>query len=463
MKNILSVIILLIISGCNNESISKIKQQEYPNSNGYTNGKILDNRSVCEKIDWLENKEDNTVSYICRLKKGNRFFSFNDEYANNLRESSYKKYLEYKRKYDANVERNNIIQMEKSIEYDNALRDFKIKTAGLSIYDIERKKEEYYSRPISGLVYRAVIDAEKSNEGKSLFQKTKSISHQIPISLYEVNFNVYNSMNDFFSGRFDDVKYKHIYDEIISLPVSLCRSGEYIKNKNSLLKNKEWLNEIDVEHEEKIIKPICEKHLESSGVIKINSNYQSALERCLSDSYKPDYNKKAEEELRNKVIDNSCDNEKELIIDELKLVINEYNSLVLKSIENKIEEMMVINNQEMEKYNADLARLKSSSIVKEQEDFARKQAEQDVKRYAMTAVMYGEEVITWKYSKVLEKYILFQAILKQYEYSGETMSVNLDLNGLLASSINDVSNVDEYMSKRHSENVERLQRFIMSN
>ena len=108
MKKIIAITIPLIILGCDDSSINILKKQEYPLSGGYSNSKVLDGRSVCESIKWVEDKENNTISYICRLKKGNHFFSFSfdENHAKKLNENAYNASIkEQKESFERSIEK----------------------------------------------------------------------------------------------------------------------------------------------------------------------------------------------------------------------------------------------------------------------------------------------------------------------------------------------------------------------
>ena len=72
MKKMISIIITLIISGCDNGTVDVVKKQDYPVGGGYPNTKVLDNRGVCESTKWVENKENNTISYIWKIHMKNQ-------------------------------------------------------------------------------------------------------------------------------------------------------------------------------------------------------------------------------------------------------------------------------------------------------------------------------------------------------------------------------------------------------
>lgn len=454
MKKIIAITIPLIISGCDNSSVNVVKKQDYPTEGNYSNTKVLDGRSVCESTEWVENKESNTVSYICRLKKGKRFFSFNEDYANKLRDSTYEQAIKNKKKFDEE----SIEAYKKNIEFlknqNIELEGIEKRATEVNVYEFVNEYSNNQESPAGSIIWHVANEFSKTADGRDFTEKAMSNNlFGSLISLWQSNLNVYDDAYNYLNNKKSD--YRHIYEDAINSTESACRYDEHEKNKAKLLNDEQWIKKIDAEHREKM-KPLCEQHLNSYGMVKEDKKYQPQLAECLDNSYKPEYKKLAEQEANRQKSTNSCEVVKNEKIKELKELTNRYSSLMSSQIVSYSESEARKNNDNINLDNAKIEHLNSQEAIDEQNTFAKKQAELAVQRYAMTAIMYGEEIITWKYSKVLDSYIPSQAILRQYEYGGKTMSVNLDLNNVLTSSINDVSDVDVYMGERQRESIRKF-------
>ncbi len=92
MKKTFRIItVSFILSACSDNNIDLVKNGKFNFGDDFSIGDLLDNRSVCSNIEWIENKESNSILYSCTLKKGNEFFSFDESYANKLRNETYEK------------------------------------------------------------------------------------------------------------------------------------------------------------------------------------------------------------------------------------------------------------------------------------------------------------------------------------------------------------------------------------
>lgn len=98
------IMVSFILSACSDNNIDLVKNGKFNFGDDFSIGDLLDNRSVCSNIEWIENKESNSILYSCTLKKGNKFFSFDEGYANKLRNETYEKKLElYKNKAENQI------------------------------------------------------------------------------------------------------------------------------------------------------------------------------------------------------------------------------------------------------------------------------------------------------------------------------------------------------------------------
>jgi len=444
MKKIIAITIALIISGCDDSSINILKKQEYPLSGGYSNSKVLDERSVCESVKWVEDKEKNTISYICRLKKGNRFFSFSfdENHAKKLRENAYEASIKtQKESFERSIERtkNSISHLKNE---NKELENIQNKARVVNVYELINDDSSGKNILINRIVHDSADELSETNDGVEFTKKTKSSNLFEGVNLHSNEFSAYmyayNYLNNGDNGN------NHSLKQSINSVVSACMEIEYVKNKKKLLSDEQWIKKIN-ENEINEIKPVCEKKLSQNVMIQ-EKDYQSELKSCISiiyESNKPNYLSLADNEVRKQKNTDNCEI---LANEELKKIVDNYSYLLLKQIHTHIEKKIENNNKKisLESENIAYIRLQEDDTNK-QNDLAKEHADSVVESYSMKGFTHGEEIITWKYSKVLDSYILSQAALLQYKHVGKPKSNILDLNVVLASSIDDVSNVDTYM------------------
>lgn len=78
----------------------------------------------------------------------------------------------------------------------------------------------------------------------------------------------------------------------------------------------------------------------------------------------------------------------------------------------------------------------------------------------MTHILYGKEMILWEYNNVKKEYILKRGWMVQYEYGGKETSFNLNMDKLIYSSLTNIDNIDEYMTIRNQDAINKLNRLI---
>uniref|UniRef100_UPI002349EA64 hypothetical protein n=1 Tax=unclassified Providencia TaxID=2633465 RepID=UPI002349EA64 len=121
-------------------------------------------------------------------------------------------------------------------------------------------------------------------------------------------------------------------------------------------------------------------------------------------------------------------------------------------INNNIETIESIKNKILD--------LKSSDFKDKNIENARDDAEIKVREYSLTHILYGKEMILWEYNNVKKEYILKRGWMVQYEYGGKETSFNLNMDKLIYSSLTNIDNIDEYMTIRNQDAINKLNRLI---
>ncbi|MEY0234787.1 hypothetical protein [Providencia manganoxydans] len=442
---------IVLLAGCGDSPIDEVKKQHFDNFNNYTIGQILDNRGVCNSIQWKENTETKTVQYTCNLKKGKTHFSFDEDYASNLRNKSKQEGLKHAvEKTNREIEKaKNLLS---SIKEDNEVIT-KLLNDNNNIF-ILRKNEEYQR-----YIFNAINSYRHTTEALELDARARS---ELLISHLEMNFDEYYALYQYLTEKNDSdsdarLKYKFaieggeqsdgLYDQ--------CVGRETYNAIKSLRNDKRWLDEIDSKHNEKM-KKICVEHL--SGYDP--TNYNEKLENCISSSYKPDYDKLVREqelsEETTKKIANDCLEEKDHKIAELHSLLDQYSANVRKVLNSELTDELSKNKILFEETETKLKFLESSERKAEEEKEASQYAENNVKRYSLTHILKGEEIIVWEYNNISKDYIIKKMGSVQYEYGGTTMSTSLNLDVLIYAALNNVNDIDEYMTIKRKKALNKL-------
>lgn len=142
---------------------------------------------------------------------------------------------------------------------------------------------------------------------------------------------------------------------------------------------------------------------------------------------------------------------------------NAVNKIIGEKVRSRIneeigrsKESVEASNAEVEKYKAELA---DEAAIEEQ---SKKEGEGAVRRYAMTHIVKGEEVIVWAWNPVAEQYNIESQYRKQYEYAGTSMTSNLYMDQVIYSSVKNISDVDDYMQRSREIAGRELYRMIQS-
>ncbi len=179
-----------------------------------------------------------------------------------------------------------------------------------------------------------------------------------------------------------------------------------------------------------------------------NNNYFSYAEQSVSSG---EYQQK---------FDSQCSNLLDRQLDEAKQLLSNYSESLNHDL-NKYFDYLIYNNIEtIESIKNKISYLKSSDFKDKNIEKARDDAEIKVREYSLTHILYGKEMILWEYNNVKKEYILKRRWMVQYEYGGKETSFNLNMDKLIYSSLTNIDNIDEYMTIRNQDAINKLNRLI---
>ncbi|WPA91171.1 hypothetical protein QS795_011855 [Providencia zhijiangensis] len=450
-KKIVMTSCIALLAGCGDSPIDEVKNQHFEGFNNYTIGQILDNRGVCGSVLWQENKETKTVQYTCNLNKGKTHFSFDEGYANNLRNTSKQEGLKLAvDKTESEIERaKNTLGNIK--EHNEIIT--KLLNDDNNIF-ILRKNQEY-----QGYIFDAIRSYSYSPEAQKLDEIARLEFNNGPLHMdFDEYYALYQYLiekNDTDSGA--HVKYKFAIEgggQSYGL-YKQCVARETYDAIQSLRNDKHWIDEINSKHNEEM-KKICVDHLSRYEP----TDYDKELENCISRSYKPDYDKLVRKqglsEETTKRIANDCSEEKDRKIAEYHSLLEQYSTNVRNVINSQLTDELTKNKVLFEETETKLKFLESSGRKTEEEQEANQYAENNVKRYSLTHILKGEEIIVWEYNKISKDYIIKQMGSVQYEYGGKTMSTSLPLDVLIYAALNNVNDIDDYMIIKRKKALNKL-------
>ncbi len=454
-KKIIFFSSITLLSGCGDSPIDIVKNQHFNNFSDYTIGELLDNRGVCENVEWSENKESKTVLYTCTLKKGKDFYTFNENYANTLRENQKQKGLELASKKTADVINNSkeILATinEQNTIINNLLND---KRNVFTLY----KNEDY-----KNYIYKAVREYNRTQDSYNF--KSKAIMEFGLMPHSDVTFedvqDVYqylieNNKTDSVNHRF--LKRKIEGDEQESGLYQQCVSVETYNAIQTMKNDKSWINEVNSKHYLEM-KKLCIENLKGFK----SDTYNQDLDNCIAYSYKPDYGKLAREQGLNEETKNNivryCSERKDKKLVEYRNLLDKYNISIRNELVSLLNKQLIENEKILEDSERTLKFYGSNNRKIEENKESDKYAEASVVRYSLTNILKGEEKILWEYSDTSKKYIVRNMENIQYEYGGTTMTSSLFLDVLIYSSINNVNDIDSYMRSQKKKIADSMMKY----
>lgn len=455
LKKIIFFISITLLSACGDSPIDDVKKQHFDNFSDYTIGELLDNRGVCANIEWSEDKENKTVLYTCTLNKGTNFYNFNDDYANNLRQAKKQEGLAFYAKRTTDIIEDSKQKLT-SIKEQNAIID-KLLNDKNNMYILYRN-EEY-----KNYIYMAVREynmRQDSFEFKSKAGIEFGLMSHTDITFTDFQdvyqYLVENEKNDSVNHRLLTKKIEG--DDQEGGLYEHCVGIETYDAIQTMLKDESWLNEVNSKHNLEM-KKLCIEHLKGFE----SDTYSQDLDKCIEESYKPDYKKLVREQgLSNEIkdkISKDCSNKKEQKIADYHDLLDQYNTFIHNELVSVLNNQLSQNKKSYDDAEDTLKFYESTERTAEENKEADKYAENNVIKYSLNHVLKGEEKILWEYNKISKKYIIKNMQTVQYEYGGKTMTSSLFLDILIYSAMNNVNDIDSYMNIRQKKAAENFRDF----
>ncbi|HEQ1858323.1 hypothetical protein ABN222_11530 [Providencia alcalifaciens] len=296
-----------------------------------------------------------------------------------------------------------------SIEEQNTIID-KLLNDKNNVYILDRN-EEY-----KNYIYMAVREYSMK-QGSSEFKSKASMEFGL-MSHSDVTFADFQDIYQYLveNDKNDSVNHKLLTRKIEGDDqegglYERCVGIETYDAIQAMLKDESRLNEVNSKHNLEM-KKLCIEHLNGFE----SDSYSQDLDKCIEESYKPDYKKLVREQgLSEKTKDNiskDCSNKKDQKIAEYHDLLEQYNTFIHNEL------IAVLNNQLNKKsYDEPENTLKfyeSAERKLEENKEADKYAENNVTKYSLNHALKGEEKIPWEYNNISKKYVIKNMNTVQY-------------------------------------------------
>ncbi|EMA4783582.1 hypothetical protein U3C50_003349 [Providencia rettgeri] len=412
----------------------------------YTYQQLLDNRGVCQSIDWSTiNAPHKQVIYTCQLKKGKNHFNYNEETKQKIHTTSKQqkiKQLELHNQSEHLQYQTELSEIEKQIESkitlirsDNNVFEFS------SRYDSEKQ--------IINSAFNAYF---KRNKNTPEMQDLISLLSEA-YSPFDT-FDSYYALYQYFHHPEMNTNVKLQLNAKKSTLTTMCSIEEYNKQKaayrDEILQDN-LLIHAEKEKYEKNEKELCKKEADRIRSYRIPYNLQECESRI-------HFNEIFFAEMRAE--NEFADNERQYL-NKAKAVCEQQiddrwrgsdhqlisiSREMKKDIKSMAEKNMAQLEQKKGVIQKKLDHLTSEQnhhAIIEQANFA---AENAVKSYLQQYPDKGAERIVWEYNKGTDSYFLKEKQLIEKTKEGETISTQpLNIGKLIEGSLRNIDNVDDYM------------------
>lgn len=186
MKKFLAIAITTaLLSGCGDNAIEQVQKLSVDTKVEYTYGKVLNNRNVCEKIDWKSETINNisTVTYSCLLNKGKKFINYDQNEVEVLKKKSTADFLESAKKVH-------------KLKYDVAVKDLEEANKAINMLKEIRDNKDYMTATTSnGFLFEAFCLFLTTPEGKVFSDRLAALVNTQEISP-EIAYHYFRLLND---------------------------------------------------------------------------------------------------------------------------------------------------------------------------------------------------------------------------------------------------------------------------
>lgn len=438
--------ISFLLTGCDN-AIQQVKDMSPPGFSQYTYEQLLDHRDVCQSMAWsTENTAHQHVIYTCELKKGKRRFNYNESTQQKIYTARYQQESELLENQAQSLRIHNqeaLTEINKQIQSRTAL----IRSEN-NVFELGPLDE--FEKRIIGRAFTSYFQHNKDTPEIQNLISTLTDGY-IPFNTFEN----YHELYLYFHHPSMDTRVKLGLNAKKSLDATTCTFEEHSKQKTAyrdeILHNSQLIN-IEKEKYEQEMKALCQREAERFSSYHMAYN----LKEC-EDSVHFDKGSFAEMYAENKFEDNEQQHFQKakevcgkriydtwLKFDETLLLMSHE---MKKDIHNLAEKDITQLKQQaaaiQEKLN-NLALEKQNKIIDTQAKLA---AENAVKYYRQQHPDKGVEKIVWEYNKGTNSYFLKEKQLIEETKDGEVISIQpLDMSQLIAGSLRNIDNVDDYMA-----------------
>ncbi len=438
--------ISFLLMGCDN-AIQQVKDMSPPGFSQYTYQQLLDHRDVCQSIDWSTEKSPHKqVIYTCELKKGKNHFNYNESAKQKIYTTINQqeiKQLELHAQSARTQYQTELSELDKQVQSRTVLINSDNNVFELSLLNESEQK----------ILMRAFTSYFQHNKNTPEIQHLISTltDGYIPFNTFDSYFQLYR----YFHQPAMDTRVKLSLESKKSLEATTCTFEEHKKQKmvyrDEILDNTQFIS-TEKEKHEKSEKALCKREADRFRSYNMTYNLQECenaihfdemsfaemrAENKFTDNQQQHF-KKAKEVCEQSIYDTwrNFDGTLMHMSREMKKDINNL-------AENDITQLKQKAAVVQEKLN-NLAPEKQNKVIDAQAKLA---AEKAVKYYLQQYPDKGVEKIVWEYNKGTNSYFLKEKQLIEKTKEGKVISTQpLDMSQLIAGSLRNIDNVDDYMA-----------------
>lgn len=186
MKKFLAIAITsALLTGCGDNAIDQVQNLNIETNAEYTYGKVLNNRHVCEKVDWKSEviNDVNTVTYSCLLNKGKKFINYDQNAVEVLKKKSAAEFLER-------------AKASHKVKYDIAVKDLEETNGAINMLKEIRDTKDYMTATTSnGFLFEAFCLFLTTPDGKIFHDRLAEIINTQIINP-EISYHYFRLLNE---------------------------------------------------------------------------------------------------------------------------------------------------------------------------------------------------------------------------------------------------------------------------
>ncbi|EPZ2438637.1 hypothetical protein AB7185_15125 [Providencia rettgeri] len=459
MKNICVILfpISLLLTGCDN-TIQQVKDMSPQGFSQYTYQQLLDHRNVCKSITWsIENTAYQHVIYTCELHKGKNYFNYNESTRQELYNKTYEHETERLQQQAQSIRDNinrNLTQLHKEIQQVEKLQQYSGNLFAIKApSSIEQKVlqdtfSSYYQQNKNMPDIQSIVSTLPNRH-----LPPNSTVHYLTIINFD-HYQHYQELYLYFHHPEVKTQIQEMLDMAKSRMSSHCISAELDKQKaiykEKVRNDKVFLDAKKAQYIKKE-KENCERS--SERYIRFDPDHLKTCESRISFSeyeyVESESSKRYQQDIET-LRNNATIHCEKPIIEKWQAFDQTLTTLsdAMLSLKNTLAEReSTALKQKMQRYQEKLNNLapeKQNKVIDAQAKLA---AENAVKDYLQQYPDKGVERIIWEYNKGTNSYFLKEKQLIEKTKEGKVISTQpLDMSQLIAGSLRNIDNVDDYMA-----------------